>query len=139
VVLMAFASSLQAQKGKPFEPECVELPFEDIKSQNLTVDAKCGVIGTAKKSMPSAKQNEAKNNFCAQGTPIVLSFADFDKLQKRAEEKHIQFGGKNLPSDRKLLRNLVTLANGTKIGEDEVVTLEGYAVCAWRQCGFSCR
>jgi hypothetical protein len=126
LVLITCISSLYGQKGKPFKLDCATLPFESIKSQDLTVDQQCGMIGTAKKSSASAKQNEAKNNLCAQSTPIVLTFADFDRLQKLTKEGHIPFGGKNLPSDRKVLRDFLTMANGAKVGEGDVVMLEGF-------------
>jgi hypothetical protein len=124
--LMTFALSLNGQKGQPFKSGCATLPFESIKNQNLAIDQQCGTSGTAKKFSTSAKQNEAKNNFCAQGTPVALTFADFDQLQTLARKKHIPFGGKKLPTDRKALRNILTLANGTKVGEGDVVTLEGF-------------
>lgn len=119
LALTAFASSLNGQKGKPFEPGCATLPFESIKSEGLTIDKICGVIGSAKESSPSAKQNEAKNNFCAQGTPVALTFADFDRLQEL-------FGEAGLPADREILKDILPVESGGKIGEGDIVALEGF-------------
>jgi len=101
------------------------LPFESIKQKNLAIDKQCGIDGTAKANSAGALQNEKKNNFCATGTPVELSFSTFDDLQKQAAANHITFGEeKLLPTDRSVLANLVTV-NGKKIGEGTVVTLTG--------------
>jgi hypothetical protein len=127
LALMACASGVSAQTGKPFEPGCDTLPFESIKSQDLTIDSQCGIDGTAKTSTPSALQNELKNNFCAQGSPVELTFADFGRLQGRASSRRIRFGSsRSLPADRSKLKDILTLKDGTKVGEGTVVTLEGF-------------
>src|SRR5215510_9646923 len=115
LVLMMSTANVHGQEGQPFEPGCATLPFEDIKGQNLTIDSQCGIDGTAEASSANAIQNEVKNNFCAHGTPVTLTFGDFDRLQAAAKRKKIEFGKAGLPSSRKALRNILTLNDGTKV------------------------
>jgi hypothetical protein len=105
-----------------FNPGCT-LPFESIKGKNLTIDSQCGKDGTAKANSPGSLQNETKNNFCATGTPVELSFSTFDDLQSQASSKNISFGGESkLPKDRSVLVSLLSV-NGKQIGEGTVVSL----------------
>jgi hypothetical protein len=105
-----------------FVPGC-KLPFDSIKQTNLTIDAQCGQDGASAANTPNALQNEKKNNFCALGTPLELTFSTFDDLQAKASANHIPFGGSNqLPTDRSGLMNLLAV-NGKQIGEGTVVSL----------------
>jgi hypothetical protein len=107
-----------------FVPGCT-LPFENIKGKNLTIDAQCGKDGASAANSASGKQNEAKNNFCATGTPVGLTFGSFDQLQATATQNQIPFGGSNsLPTDRSVLKNLINI-NGKSVGEGSVVSLTG--------------
>lgn len=106
-----------------FNPGCT-LPFDAIKTQGLRIDKQCGRDGSSSPSSASGKQNEVKNNFCATGTPTVLTFASFDQLQQAASTKHIPFGSSGLPQNRGVLAGLITVS-GKKVGEGSVVTVEG--------------
>ncbi len=107
-----------------FSPGC-SLPFESIEQKDLPIDQRCAKDGAAAPDSSNAKQNEVKNNFCATGTPVELSFTNFDQLQQSAINKNIPFGNQNLPDDRSVLANILTV-NGRQIGEGTVVTLVGF-------------
>jgi hypothetical protein len=109
-----------------------------LKTEALPIDKVCPAFGNSGPGSPSGKQNVIKNRFCLLGsptTPVEIGFDTIDALQNAAEQKHIPFGridlgnGKsqeNLPPDRSLLIDLVTQANGQKLGEGKLVTLEGF-------------
>jgi hypothetical protein len=109
-------------------PGCT-LPFETIKASHA-IDDSCGAEGKTQ-SAASGLQNAAKNNFCAPGDPLLLTFDTFLKLQQAAEDKKIPFGsGQSLPKDRSVLKNLVTLSPGVILGEGAVVRLVAFVVDA---------
>jgi len=94
-----------------FKPGCA-LPFDNAKTLGLSIDAKCGVAGCEDTDTPEAKQNHAKNNFCASGKPVTVTPDILEKLQgvfeADAVKKGIPFGGeKKLPPDRTLLKGYV--------------------------------
>ena len=120
-----------AQKGTAFKLECDKLPFEAIKGPSRNIDKQCGINGDlASNFSPVAKQNIAKNNFCAQGKPIKIAFETFDQLQKAAEDKNIPFHKKGLPPNRAVLKDLLKIAGGKSLGEGVIVTLEGFVIDA---------
>jgi hypothetical protein len=103
----------------------------------LAIDNVCGSKGDSEANPPSAMQNEIKNRFCltdAADSPVELTFATFDALQKAAKDQHIPFGRKmvngesveDLPPDRSALVDLFTDDQGRKLGEGKLVTLEGF-------------
>lgn len=105
------------------------LPFDAIK-QSHAIDSSCGTSGNST-SGPQAAQNEAKNNFCAAGTPVNLTFANFAQLQQAAKNAGITFGGNaQLPQDRSLLHNLVSLPSQGAVGEGSVVRLAAFVMDA---------
>jgi uncharacterized protein YgiM (DUF1202 family) len=105
------------------------LPFESIKASH-SIDDSCGPEGKTQSAL-SQLQNAAKNNFCATGDPVLLTFDSFLKLQKAAEEDNIPFGGgQSLPKDRSVLRNLSKSDSGATVGEGTVVRLVAFVVDA---------
>jgi hypothetical protein len=105
------------------------LPFDTIK-QTHAIDSSCEAAGTAS-SGPQGAQNEAKNNFCATGTPANLKFSNFAQLQQAAQSAGIPFGGpSNLPPDRSALHNLLPLPNQGSVGEGSVVRLAAFVMDA---------
>ncbi len=111
--------------GVAFNPSC-RLPFQAIEQTDLLIDKQCGKDGTATADSSNAKQNEMKNNFCATGAPVELSFAIFDQLQQSALNNNVPFGSnQSLPNDRSVLANVLTV-NGRQIGEGTVVALVGF-------------
>jgi hypothetical protein len=105
------------------------LPFDAIK-QTHAIDSSCEASGTAS-SAPQASQNEAKNNFCATGTPVSLNFNNFAQLQQAAQSAGIPFGGpSSLPPDRGALHDILALAGQGNVGEGTVVRLAAFVMDA---------
>lgn len=130
-LLLLVGLTAYAQKGTAFNLECDKLPFEDIKGPNRTIDKQCGINGDlASNFSPVAKQNIAKNNFCAKGTPVKVTFETFDQLQKAAEDKQIPFHKKGLPPNRAVLKDLLKITGGKSLGEGTIVTLEAFVIDA---------
>jgi len=112
--------------GQDF-PGCT-LPFDSIKESH-PIDGTCGPEGKTQDASNQA-QNRAKNNFCATGDPIRVTFSTFLRLQQAAQDQNIPFGsGLNLPPDRTVLKDLATVG-GTKIGEGTVVRIVAFIVDA---------
>ncbi|MGE5204017.1 MAG: hypothetical protein ACM3PW_00260 [Chlamydiota bacterium] len=101
------------------------LPFDAIKQQH-PIDESCDLDGVAKPDTPQARQNEAKNNFCAAGPPVDINFDVLHQLQTLAARR-VSFGSDSaLPHDRSALRDLPTSA-GT-IGEGTLVRMAAYVM-----------
>jgi len=106
-----------------FELQC-DLPFKEIKGDDPV--ANCPNHGSATAPEQQA-QNRAKNNLCATGTPVNLTFQHFIKLQKAAEDANIPFGSHaRVPEDRNALKNLVVGPGGRRVGEGSVVRYVGF-------------
>ena len=107
-------------------------------SESHEIDQRCPNEGCA--TRPSDKaQNRIKNNLCATGTPVQISFTSLDKLQ-RAVDRLVQQGkisyganGPPQPADRVKLQSLPTVdASGSPVtlGEGKLVTLEAFVLDA---------
>jgi hypothetical protein len=109
-----------------FKPPC-KLPFASISTKD-PIDADCGLSGAVKNPPALAAQDAAKNNFCATGTPAVLTFDVYPDLQAAAEKV---LGGLKYrpPLNRKPLHSLYTWKK-KKIGEGTLVSIVGYAEAA---------
>lgn len=118
-----------------FQVGC-NLPFDGSASHEI--DERCPNEGCASRASDKA-QNRIKNNYCATGTPVQISFATIDRLQ-RAVDRIVQqgqisygTGGPPQPDDRVKLQRLSTVdANGNAVtlGEGSVVTLEAFVLDA---------
>jgi hypothetical protein len=108
----------------PFIPGCT-LPFAAI-AQTRPLDNSCPIGGQG--STKSQLQNQAKNDFCAAGTPVTLTYQNFKSLQTAVKnDGTIPFGCPTcLPDDRSKLRDIFTLPNGTRIGEGSLVRYVGF-------------
>jgi len=127
LLILALAISGRAVQAQDF-PGCA-LPFESIKEAH-PIDSSCGPEGRTA-SDANRLQNIAKNNFCATGDPVIVTFNTFPKLQQAAENQNIPFGsGQNLPDDRSVLKGIYTASDGKKIGEGSVVRLVAFVVDA---------
>src|SRR5437016_4272042 len=109
-----------------FTPPC-KLPFAAI-SKKQTIDSKCGLSGSPKNTTALAAQDAAKDNFCATGTPVVLTFDIYPALQAAAENA---LGGPKYepPANRAPLHDLYSV-DGKKIGEGTLVSLVAYVEAA---------
>jgi hypothetical protein len=128
VVLSLIAVTLTGTARAQDFPGCT-LPFDSIKESH-PLDSSCGAEGKTT-SDATRIQNTAKNNFCATGSPVSLTFLTFAKLQQAAEDQHVPFGSdQGLPDDRSALRDLITTSSGQKVGEGTVVRLVAFVVDA---------
>ena len=114
-------------------PNCT-LPFQTI-SKHHTIDDNCAARGEVpdppvdQNDPAHALQNQAKNNFCATGTPALVTFTSFKKLQQKLdakvpEAKH--WTRDKLPTDRSVFLGVHTTSEGAMIGEGTVVTFAGW-------------
>jgi hypothetical protein len=118
-----------------FDPGC-PLPYEAIKQAHPT-DEVCNLSGESEEYAPSSqaqrRANEAKNQLCAPGPPVLLTFTDFERLQGRAGDAGIEFGPFKHTKDRSALRNLYsTTVNGeaVTVGEGSLVRVVAYVADA---------
>ena len=119
--LLMLATSLLADDA--FVPACtLPSPLDQIKKHH-PIDTTCAPEGTGENPAKRA-QNIVKNNFCATGTPIVLSRTVFKNLQDKTKalktSGEIVYGGEDPPADRSKLHDLVTV-NGATIGDGSLV------------------
>jgi len=119
--------------GEPFTLDC-QLPFESLK-KDQQIDHLCAargdmpLTGGSPQDQAHAHQNLAKNNFCAAGTPALVTFVSFQQLQKKLD-KNVQDASKwrrgNLPEDRSVLLNIHETTENVTIGEGTLVTFAGW-------------
>lgn len=84
VALLAGSAS-----GQVFTQTCPDPQFPSATA--VGIDAECGAPGNGKKA--DAVQDQAKNNFCASGPALPISFDDLRGLQASVEaNKKINFG-----------------------------------------------
>src|SRR5205823_2156992 len=111
--------------GTPFETPIAQMPFPNPTPREI--DDMCPRGGTDDKNGNHRAQNAAKNNFTVEGTPVVLTFADFTNLQRATDgmisSKKIKLDAKGYPNDREnSLLNQLTV-QGKQIGEGTLITL----------------
>jgi hypothetical protein len=106
------------------------LPFDSIKEHH-PIDDSCSADGNAKPDTPQSAQNDAKNNFCSNGTPVDISVAVLRQLQANVSKPGggVTFGSDGqLPKDRTVLRDLPTDAGS--LSEGMVVRLAAFVMDA---------
>jgi len=91
------------------------------------IDQNCANEGDTS-SAANALQNQAKNNFCAEGTPARITRWSFVKLQKAADDAGVRSG--RPPEDRAPLLDLYTTSDGNTIGEGSLVQFVGFILDA---------
>lgn len=101
-----------------FQPGC-ELPFDSIKTDGLTIDEVCTEDGNAGDDVGKRLESNAKNNFCAEGDPIGIKVEDLNLLQAASDK--IAGLRNTLKTTRDPLTSVLTLTDGTQIGEGSLV------------------
>lgn len=129
VLCMATAALPAAPSwGQGITPNC-PIPFATVQ-QHHDIDDSCTADGNAGRPAQKA-QNDAKNNFCAGGTPAEITTLSFQKLQAAAKKAGVSFGSDSqLPEDRTALRDVYTTSKGDKIGEGSLVQLVAFVLDA---------
>jgi hypothetical protein len=127
LALLLFSCCVPIVQAQGF-PGC-QLPFDRIK-EDRQIDESCGAEGRTQ-SPNSQAQNTAKNNFCANGSPVEVTFRSFVGLQRAAEANKIPFGSdRTLPDERSSLMNIYTTSDGHRIGEGSLVHFVAFVVDA---------
>jgi hypothetical protein len=110
-----------------FKPGC-ELPFDNIKTEGLTIDAVCSEDGNAGTDTGKRLESNAKNNFCVDGDPIPISYDDFKNLQAASDN----IGGlkTKLDTTRDPLFNILSAPGRPQIGEGSLVQFVGFVLDA---------
>jgi hypothetical protein len=135
VVCASLVVSFGAAGAEPFILDCT-LPFESIKKPR-TIDGNCPVHGDAPFTGGSANdsahalQNLAKNNFCATGTPALVTFISFKRLQQKLDKKVSEAKAWNqfhLPGDRNVLLGIYTTSESATIGEGSIVKFAAWLI-----------
>lgn len=112
-----------------FKVAC-DMPFKNQTQWNTSKVVDCDIEGDPSGSAENRNQNHMKNNFCAAGNPVSISFGTIDALQNAVDQKKIPYGsGQRLPPDRSLLQKLVRVGRRT-IGEGSVVRLVAFIIDA---------
>ena|SRR5690349_10716499 len=111
------APSAAAGGALAFNLGC-KVPFDNIKSSGLEIDAKCTVDGNGGKDTAKVLENHSKNNFCVTGNPTAITYDDFKGLQKTADDNGLKQG---LDQSRNSLISIFPSSGGSKIGEGTLV------------------
>jgi hypothetical protein len=114
------------------------IPFQNPVSHQIDQD--CPNEGNCNAAGGSKLQNEFKNNYCAKGTPVEITFATMDRLQKAVDnmvaKKQITYGKGGIPPKPETRTKLAALptvdANGNPVilGEGKLVVMEGFVLDA---------
>lgn len=119
----ATSASKSAPSAPAFLPGCT-LPFDDIKTEGLAVDASCTSNGGAGNNLGKKLESNAKNNFCADGDPLPITFADFTTLESASEQ--IPDVRNLTKTSRDRLADVALSEGGDKIGEGTLVQFVGF-------------
>jgi len=119
-----WAGAAQPGTGK-FTAAC-SLPF--TPTGGLTIDQSCGIFGSAAANTSEGLQNQAKNNFCATGTPATVTPAILLSLQGATAKAKVSFGSeKLLPQDRSTLQGGFSI-NGKTYHEGQLVHMAAFFI-----------
>lgn len=95
-VLTIFASFLLAQPPK-FKPGCpLPAPLADIAEVH-SIDKTCSIRGFSQVAEKVA-ESRAKNNFCASGPPVDISYDVFKELQQGVDDAHVPLDNRKHPA-----------------------------------------
>lgn len=128
VLLVAFVIFWKSDglwAAEAFQPGCtLPEPLSELQKSH-PIDAACSITGETDSAKTQA-QNRLKNNFCASGKPVAVTYADFKALQKKADQMksagQLTFGSdRSLPEDRAPLKNMATTTKKQPVGEGMLV------------------
>jgi hypothetical protein len=110
-----------------FNSKC-EMPFDDIKTDGLEVDAKCTIDGNAGDDKAKRLENNAKNNFCVAGTATPIIYDDFKGLQEAADK--VTGLRTTLKTNRAGLKDIFAPSGRPKLGEGTLVQFVAFVLDA---------
>src|SRR5205823_4738474 len=91
IVCTSLLLALGSARAQDFVPDC-PIPFANI-AKHRPIDDTCPARGevpdppVGANDPAHALQNLAKNNFCATGTPALVTFISFKQLQQKLDQK----------------------------------------------------
>src|SRR5712675_2583115 len=98
--VLAFCATVllaQPTPKKKFVAGCpLPSPLAGI-AQPHTIDNTCSIRGASTVSEKVA-ESRAKNNFCASGPPVDISYDVFKELQQAVETAHVHLGDRQHPA-----------------------------------------
>jgi hypothetical protein len=116
----------QQLKFKKCDPQLLPLQLAGLDDKPQDIDFRCGNKGCHKNNA-NDKQNEAKNNYCASTDNVVPVRRETLKTLQDAVNKMPGIPKRIPPASRKKLKN-IPLADGTKLGEGNVVSFVGFVL-----------
>jgi len=120
VVLASLVVPSAPARSANFVPACANPSFP---GNAVAIDGRCGLEGSGGQE---ADQDSVKNNFCASGTPAVLSFGDFKQLQTSVEaNRAINFGDRDNPGAQGPTRDRAPLK---AFGEGKLVQVKAFVL-----------
>jgi hypothetical protein len=119
-------ASGQQLKFKKCDPKPLPLQLAGLDDKPQDIDFRCGNKGCHKNNA-NDKQNEAKNNFCAPIDNVVPVTRETLKALQNVVNRMPGIPKRKPPINRKKLKN-IPLADGTKLGEGNVVSLVGFVL-----------
>jgi len=126
LLLLAVTLSAASLLAQGFDPGC-KLPFDKIKTEGLDIDETCSMDGNSNDTGKRLESN-AKNNFCASNKPTPITYSIFKRLQTATDNED---GLKSaLKDSREDLKDILTLSNGSTIGEGTVVRFVAFILDA---------
>src|SRR5712692_10438955 len=129
VLLLPAAVSAKKAKFRTCGNKSLPLQLRPFTNKPQRIDSLCRNTGCFK-SAANDKQNAMKNNFCAPTNKIIpVTLKTFGDLGDAANsEASIPKG--EPPQRRAKLANIITLADGTRLGEGKTVVFVGYVLDA---------
>ena len=121
---LGWAGRLQAQ-GFVLPTGC-RLSFDKFKTDGLDVDSSCTADGNAKDDLGKRLESNAKNNFCATGTPIAINYNTFTRLEDLSTDQI----RRDIKTDRGALADLGKSPSGRTVGEGTMVRFVAYILDA---------
>lgn len=116
----------QELRFKKCDPKPLPLQLAGLDDKPQDIDFRCGNKG-CHKSAANDKQNQAKNNFCASVDTVVPITRETLKALQAKVNNISTIPKRKPPTSRAKLKN-ISLADGTKLGEGNVVSFVGFAL-----------
>jgi hypothetical protein len=115
-------------KSAVFKPACTRPSYPvPAPSASPAIDSQCGLAGSG--TGPEGQQNMSKNDFCATGTPQLITIDYLTSLQKRVEANpSINFGSEDKGTRKR--GPTINRAPLQKLGEGKLVTLKAFVLIA---------
>lgn len=118
---LAYAAHQNAFAEK-FTPACENA---SLPGKAVAIDSRCGIQGAGGEE---GEQNQAKNNYCADGTPAAFTFDELKTLQgKVGQNKEINFGDR---ANRGAHGPTTDRAPLKALGEGKLVQLRAFVLAA---------